>query len=170
MPPASRRFRIDWVLVNELAIGPAPQADRHLDRLMDQGVRAVLSLCSPDEVPQPVGLVQRFACARLVLPDHRAERLPEPEELAQALALLEQLLAEGPVFVHCVAAMERSPLVCLAWLVSRHGQSPQAALDYLMQVHPGTNPLPGQLKLLNQLRPSRNGRGDGSPCRSRASS
>ena len=51
--------------------------------------------------------------------------------------------------------MERSPLVCLAWLVSRHGQSPQAALDYLMQVHPGTNPLPGQLKLLNQLgRPS----------------
>jgi protein-tyrosine phosphatase len=56
------------------------------------------------------------------------------------------------VFVHCVAAMERSPLVCLAWLVSRHGQSPQAALDYLMQVHPGTNPLPGQLRLLDRLR------------------
>ena len=153
MPPTRSRFRIDWVLVNELAIGPAPRAERHLERLADQGVRAVLSLCSPQEAPPPEGLEQRFACSRLVLPDHRAERLPEAEELGEALALLEQLRSEGPVFVHCVAAMERSPLVCLAWLVSRHGQSPQAALDYLMQVHPGTNPLPGQLKLLDQLRP-----------------
>jgi protein-tyrosine phosphatase len=55
------------------------------------------------------------------------------------------------VYVHCVAAMERSPLVCLAWLVTRHGQTPERALDYLMQVHPGTNPLPGQLALLGRL-------------------
>jgi predicted protein tyrosine phosphatase len=146
MPPS--RFRINWVLVNELAIGPAPRVDRHLSRLADQGVRSVLSLCAHSEAPPPPALERRFRCARLVLPDHRAQRLPEPEELAEALALLEQLRAEGPVFVHCVAAMERSPLLCLAWLVSRHGQSPQAALDYLMQVHPGTNPLPGQLRLL----------------------
>ena len=152
MPPTRSRFRIDWVLVHELAIGPAPRAERHLERLADQGMRAVLSLCSPEEAPPPEGLEQRFACGRLVLPDHRAQRLPELQELVEALALLEQLRAEGPVFVHCVAAMERSPLVCLAWLVSRHGQSPQAALDYLMQVHPGTNPLPGQLRLLDQLR------------------
>ena len=152
MPPTRSRFRIDWVLVHELAIGPAPRAERHLERLADQGMRAVLSLCSPEEAPPPEGLEQRFACGRLVLPDHRAERFPEMQELGAALALLEQLRAEGPVFVHCVAAMERSPLVCLAWLVSRHGQSPQAALDYLMQVHPGTNPLPGQLRLLDQLR------------------
>ena len=86
-----------------------------------------------------------------MLPDHRAARLPDPPELAAALEALADLRRHGPVFVHCVAAMERSPLVCLAWLVNRHGQSPQAALDYLMQVHPGTNPLPGQLKLLDQL-------------------
>ena len=152
MPPTRSRFRIDWVLVHELAIGPAPRVERHLERLADQGMRAVLSLCSPEEAPPPEGLEQRFACGRLVLPDHRAQRLPELQELGEALALLEQLRAEGPVFVHCVATMERSPLVCLAWLVSRHGQSPQAALDYLMQVHPGTNPLPGQLRLLDQLR------------------
>jgi hypothetical protein len=153
MPPTRSRFRIDWVLVNELAIGPAPRAERHLDRLEEQGVRAVLSLCSPEEALPPEGLEQRFACRRLVLPDHRAARLPDREELQAALSALAELRAVGPAFVHCVAAMERSPLVCLAWLVSRHGQSPQAALDYLMQVHPGTNPLPGQLKLLDQLRP-----------------
>ena len=150
MPPS--RFRINWVLVDELAIGPAPRAERHLDRLEDQGIRAVLSLCSEQEAPPPPELYSRFACTRLVLPDHRAARLPDPPELAAALEALADLRRHGPVFVHCVAAMERSPLVCLAWLVSRHGQSPQAALDYLMQVHPGTNPLPGQLKLLDQLR------------------
>jgi predicted protein tyrosine phosphatase len=151
MPHTRSRFRIDWVLVNELAIGPAPRAERHLDRLEAQGLRAVLSLCSEAEAPPPQELNSRFACARLVLPDHRAARLPDPPELEAALQALAQLRSHGPVFVHCVAAMERSPLVCLAWLVSRHGQSPQAALDYLMQVHPGTNPLPGQLKLLDQL-------------------
>ena len=149
MPPS--RFRIDWVLVDELAIGPAPRATRHLDRLEEQGIKAVLSLCSEAEAPRPEGFSVRFLSSRLVLPDHRAERLPEPEELHAALEELELLRASGPVFVHCVAAMERSPLVCLAWLVSRHGQTPQAALDYLMQVHPGTNPLPGQLMLLAQL-------------------
>ena len=65
--------------------------------------------------------------------------------------LLAGLRQQGPVYVHCVAAMERSPLVCLAWLVSRHGQTPERALDYVMEVHPGTNPLPGQLALLGQL-------------------
>jgi hypothetical protein len=39
----------------------------------------------------------------------------------------------------------------MAWLVRTHGQSPQRALDYLMQVHPGTNPLPGQWRLLQSL-------------------
>jgi hypothetical protein len=145
------RFRIDWVLVNELAIGPGPRAERHLDRLEAEGVSGVLSLCSEAEAPPPAGLVQRFACTRIVLPDHRTGRLPEPEDLALALQGLADLERLGPVFVHCVAAMERSPLVCLGWLVTRHRLSPQRSLDYLMQVHPGTNPLPGQLALLQGL-------------------
>jgi hypothetical protein len=145
--PASR-FRVDWVLVQELAIGPAPRAERHLERLAAEGVRGVLSLSGEEEALPPSGLEQRFACRRVVLPDHRVGRMPLAEELAQALAALAQLREEGPVFVHCVAAMERSPLVCLAWLVRQRGLSPQRALDYMMQVHPGTSPLPGQLELL----------------------
>lgn len=149
--PGLSRFRLDWVLVQELAVGPAPRAERHLERLTEAGVTAVLSLCSEQEAPPPAGLESRFECRRLVLPDHRVERLPELDQLEQALEALAELRAKGPVYVHCVAAMERSPLVCLAWLVRRHGLTPQRALDYLMQVHPGTNPLPGQLALLAQL-------------------
>jgi hypothetical protein len=153
LPEAARRFRLDWVLVEELAIGPAPRSNRHLDRLQEAGIKAVLSLCSSEEAALPEGVAERFVHQRCVLPDHRAGRLPELSELEGALAELAALRCHGPVYVHCVAAMERSPLVCLAWLVSRHRQTPERALDYLMQVHPGTNPLPGQLALLGHLGP-----------------
>ncbi len=144
-----KRFNVDWVLIDELAIGPAPSAERHILRLKDVGVKAVLSLCAEEEAPPPAAMDEQFACSRLVLPDHRSGRLPEFDELLAALDQLAKLHQKhGSVFVHCVAAMERSPLVCLAWLVQRHSLSPEQALDYLMQVHKGTNPLPGQLALL----------------------
>jgi len=144
-------FRVSWVLTDALAVGPAPRAERHLDRLEDEGVKAVLSLASADEAPLPLGIEERFAWRRLVLPDHRSERLVQPDELAQALVLLEDLSKFGPTFVHCVAAMERSPLVCLAWLMRERSLSRDQALDYLMQVHPGTNPLPSQLSVLQKI-------------------
>lgn len=155
MTPRSRRnrFRIDWVLVDELALGPAPLAERHLDRLEAEGVQAVFSLCDTAEAPPPAGMESRFRCARLVLPDHRSGHPPELSQLQQALATLAELRTYGPVFVHCLAAMERSPLLCLAWLVQHHGQPLQRALDYLQQLHPGTNPLPEQLRVLHELVP-----------------
>ena len=69
-----QRFRIDWVLVDELAIGPAP-APRHLERLADAGIKAVFSLCGEEEAPPPQDLSTRFAHERFVLPDHRSGRL-----------------------------------------------------------------------------------------------
>lgn len=139
------------MLINALAVGPAPMAERHLDRLESEGVKAVLTLASAEEAPLPAGIEERFAWRRLVLPDHRSKRLVQPDELAQALIQLAGLRQYGPVFVHCVAAMERSPLVCLAWLMEERLLNREQALDYLMQVHPGTNPLPGQLALLDLL-------------------
>ena len=149
--PHGGRFSLDWVLVQELAVGPAPRAVRHLDRLSAEGIVGILGLCSEQEAPPPVGLSSRFVTKRLVLPDHRCDRLPELSELEGALAALAELRSHGSVYVHCLAGIERSPLVCLGWLVQQHRLTPQRALDYLMQVHPGTNPLPGQLALLSRL-------------------
>ena len=118
----------------------------------EAGIRCILSLCAPDEATPPAGLGEGFRTTRYLLPDHRAERLPTLDELETALKHLADLLKHGPVFVHCVAAKERSPLVCLAWLVRHHRMTPERALDYLMQQHPGTNPMPGQLALLHDLR------------------
>lgn len=147
------RFRIDWVLVDELAVGSAPMADRHLTRLKDKGINAILSLCSIQEAPELDLMKSEFDCARLVLPDHRSGRTLQEKELLLAVDKVSELRASGPVFVHCFAGVERSPLVCMACLVREHGLSPQRALDYLMQVHQGTNPLPSQLDILRTLKP-----------------
>lgn len=150
-PPVS--LPIDWVLRAELAIGPAPLQPSHLVALEQAGVRSVLSLCSVEEAPPPAGMELRFQCSRLVLADHRQPVPSSAAQLAQALALLEQLWEKAaPVYVHCVAAVERSPLVCMGWLMRRHGLSRLQALDYLMQIHPGSSPLPHQLALLDELR------------------
>ena len=65
------RFRISWVLVSELAVGPAPRAERHLDRLKDaetrkdeQGERdyrcpTARALCDPVEAPEDLRGVLR---------------------------------------------------------------------------------------------------------------
>jgi hypothetical protein len=143
-------FRVDWVLRGELALGTAPRRPEHLERLEQEGIGAVLSLCADSEWPVPADLEARFRRGRVVLPEHRSGRDPSRAELEAALAELERLRAEaGPVYVHCVAGIERSPLVCMAWLMRRRGLSRLEALEYLMQVHPATSPLPGQLRALD---------------------
>ena len=150
------RFRIDWVLTNELAVGPAPRADQHIKRLKEAGIKAVLSLCSMEEAQPPRGFSEFFHCQRIVLPDHRSPELLTLHQLEASLIVLSKLRNHGPTFVHCVAAIERSPLICMAWLIQQQHLNPSEALDYLMQVHPGTNPLPRQLSLLNELRINKN--------------
>ena len=146
----TRRFRLDWVLIDELAIGPAPVRSHHVDLIGQSGIKAVMSLCSDSEIKLHPSLSQ-FMHRRCVLPDHKSGRPPKVEELESALKTLSELMSFGPVFVHCVAAMERSPLLCSAWLVNKRGLDTESALQYMMQIHPGTNPLPSQLALLNSL-------------------
>ena len=146
-----QRFRIDWVLANDLALGPAPRADRHLKRLEAAGIGGVLSLCSEEESQPLKGLADQFQCQRIVLPDHRSAEVLSLQQLKSSLLALSELRQQGPVFVHCVAAVERSPLICMAWLIQQQQLNPSEALDYLMQVHPGSNPLPRQYELLKHI-------------------
>ncbi|MFM9103128.1 MAG: dual specificity protein phosphatase family protein [Cyanobium sp.] len=129
-------------------MGPAPLVEKHLQELQEQGLIAVLSLCSEQEAPPPPGLAERFHWRRSVLPDHKACRAPELGELSRAVEQLAELAPLGPVYVHCQAGVERSPLVCMAWLTRRRRLSFIDALDYLKRVHPPTGPLPEQLATL----------------------
>ena len=120
--------------MDELAIGPAPHVKRHVLRLQDAGIKEIFSLCEKEEAQPHSSMEEQFPFHRIVLPNHRSARLPKPNELSEALVLLSELHQKyGSVFVHCVAAMERSPLVCMAWRVQRHRLSPEQALYYMMQ-------------------------------------
>lgn len=145
------KFRIDWVSRNHLAIGTAPKTLENLEKIKKEGIGSILTLCSEKECKLPEEINLLFNHSRMYLPDHKAERAMEIKELKKALDELNKLLKVTPVFIHCVAAMERSPLVCIAWLVKYKNLSFNSALDYMMQAHPGTNPLAKQLNLINNL-------------------
>ena len=65
--------------------------------------------------------------------------------------LLEELIDHGPSYVHCFAGVERSPLICMAWLVKKYSMSINESLIYLMNVHKRTNPLPKQIDCLKKI-------------------
>ena len=145
------QFKVDWVLINKLAIGPVPRKEAHIKVLKKMNISSIFSLCSDEEFSSTINLNDFFYCQKLVLPDHKAGKNPTIEEIKEALSILKKTIHNGPTFIHCVAAMERSPLICLAWLIKEEKFTLQQSLDYLMQVHPGTNPLDSQLKILNYI-------------------
>ena len=144
-------FKFDWILVGEIAVGPAPRKAKHLDLLASAGIKCILSLCSEEEVSPPEITDYKITSRRVILPDHTYGRDPTIEEFESALDELKQLKKIGPVYIHCKAGVERSPLVCIAWLTIEKNLSIQQSLDYLMQVHPGTNPLASHLMILKKL-------------------
>ena len=144
-------INLDWILSNEIAVGSAPKNNDDINKLKKNGINGILSLCSKDENPFNIQLKNSFHYKNIVLPDHKYKYTLSIEQFNLALENLSILKREGAVYVHCLAGVERSPLVCMGWLVKNHNLTPTQALDYLMNVHHGTNPLPDQLKLLYLL-------------------
>ena len=145
------KFKLDWVLKDEIAIGPAPRKKIHFEYLRQKNIKSILNLCNEEEAPILEGVEETFHFKRFTLPDHKVNKNILVSEINESIEIISILKRNGPVFVHCFAAVERSPLICMAWLVVKNKISPQRALDYLMQVHPRTNPLPSQFKLLSEL-------------------
>ena len=147
------KFKFSWISANELAVGSFPKNSSDKKLLQSQGIKGVLSLCSINEVKEniPDNIFEGFNHKRIILPDHKVSRKLTIDEILKTLEALSKLINEPPVFVHCVASMERSPLICIAWLMKTKNLPFQNALDYVLQVHPGTNPLSSQIELLKKL-------------------
>ena len=90
----------------------------------------------------------KFKLFRNVLPDHTYSRLPQISEIIDTLDKISNLSKFGPIYIHCFVGIERSPIICMAWLIREKSLNFNDALEYLRQVHPETNPLPEQLILL----------------------
>ena len=146
-----KRFKLDWVLNNELAVGPAPLKKSHFEYLANKNIKSILNLCNEKEAPIEDNFKLLFNFKRFTLPDHKVNKEIEIYEIKEIIKIIESLQSFGPIYIHCFAGVERSPLICMAWLISKHKLSPQRALDYLMEVHKGSNPLPSQYKLLSYI-------------------
>ena len=146
-----RLFKLNWVLKQQIAIGNVPNTQEDFDKLTRFGIKSIITLCNEEEASFSEKFTSLFRFERYILPDHKSSRSPKLTQLKEALSLIKVNLKYGPIFIHCFAAVERSPLICMAWLVKECNLSSEQALDYLMQINPGTCPLPEQIATLREL-------------------
>jgi protein-tyrosine phosphatase len=144
---------LDWVLPQQVAVGHFPE-ETDVDLFQQQGIKALLSLCHEEEGAWSDRIRDAFHCVCIALPDSHHDEPLEPEALGKAVETLQaNLRTYGSVYVHCLAGMERSPTVCIAYLCRYHGLELWEALNWLKQVHPRSSPTSAQLLAIqNYLR------------------
>lgn len=149
--PADRPLPYSWILTGRLALGPMPAGAAHWQQLEQAGLRARFSCCYPHEEPSSA-LPAHWLSDGVSLPDHRLQEPLELQRLAEALDRAHQLLRHGPpVYLHCKAGIERSPLIAVGLTARERRLSLFDALDWVRRCHPAAVPIVAHLELLEQL-------------------
>ena len=95
---------------------------------------------------------RRFNFVRYELPDHKCNKLVSKDQILDVLKIIDDFYcANGSVLVHCFAGIERSPLICISWMMKRENLNYINAYEYVKSVHRDTNPLQEQLNVIKQL-------------------
>lgn len=144
------QYPLSWVSRSVLAVGPAPRTRDEIRYIVNKGIKAVVCLCSEEEADAVPCISEYLSFKRCQLPDHKTSVVPTAEQLIEAYAILSKSMLIGPTLVHCLAGVERSPLLCLMWIRLNKKMSTTRALSYLKSVHSLTNPLPDQLARVNE--------------------
>lgn len=143
-----RQTQICWILPNRLALGPLPQPD-YASTLTAANVEVVLSLCADAEGRLPQNIAEKFYCQRYILPNQSYLVPLQVQHFEVATELLHQhLRRQRPVYVHCRRGVERSPLVCAAYLCRYHQLEVWEALRYVQQVRAIAAPTSTQIEVL----------------------
>ena len=147
LPPGSG---LHWILPTQLALGGLPTSgDRTI--LAQSNISVVFSLCAPSEGVLPEEITQNFRCVRVILPDSRYVAALQVEQLAQVVTSIHQFIQrQHPVYVHCLAGIERSPTVCIAYLCQYHNMKLWEAFDYVKGICPRAMPTDAQLKTVQR--------------------
>ena len=128
-----------------------PSSTAHWRQLEDAGLRARFSCCYPEEeglVPLP----PHWLSDAVPLPDHRLQEPLDPAVLIAALEHSQRLLHQGaPLYLHCMAGIERSPLVAVGLTARERHLSLFDALDWVRRCHPAAQPIVAHLELLERI-------------------
>lgn len=142
-------FVFNWVLINKLSIGTPIRSEEDVYILKRKNIKSIISLCASEKL---IFISEDFIHEKFELPDHKYGKCPEINEINKCIKKIEQLLKNGSVFVHCEASIERSPLICIAWLILKENIPFEHAVQYLKEVHPKSNPHYDQLEVLKSLK------------------
>ena len=139
---------VDWVLPGYMAVGRLPRtSDIHV--LKRSGIQDILALCAETEGAWSTAVEQEFHCHRIVIPDSHYSTPLSPHQIAIAVRHIHHCIEHNrPVFVHCLAGIERSPTICTAYLCRYHHYSLWEALNWLKTVHSDSLPSEHQLKVI----------------------
>ncbi|MBD2459857.1 dual specificity protein phosphatase family protein [Oscillatoria sp. FACHB-1407] len=147
----SGRSVVHWVLPNCLAIGALPKEGASVT-LAQAGIKAILSLCAPSEGQLPNDVAQSFRCLRFILPDSQFIAGLQVQQLAVAVDLIHSSIqADEPMYVHCLAGIERSPTVCIAYLCRYHNLELWEAVNCLKQAHARSMPTNAQIQVIREF-------------------
>ena len=151
-PFYQRQTSLSWVIPGKLAVGGIPQAaDDHLT-LANANIKVVLSLCAEIEGSLPETVTRNFNCLRFILPDRYYTTQVETHQLDKAVEIVHQSVQNQlPIYVHCLAGIERSPTVCIAYLCRYQNLELWEALNWVKQVHPSAMPNESQLRVLREF-------------------
>ncbi|MGJ3246429.1 MAG: protein-tyrosine phosphatase family protein [Elainellaceae cyanobacterium] len=142
---------IHWILPNQLAIGRLPRSGES-QILSEAGIDHVLSLCAQAEGVLPLDVSQTFRCQRFILPDSDYLLRLNTRHLDRAVQILNQCFeARHTVYVHCLAGVERSPTLCVAYLCLHHDFELWEAVTWVKQVHPPAMLTDDQIQVIRDL-------------------
>ncbi|WP_216901244.1 hypothetical protein [Synechococcus sp. CCY 9618] len=148
---AAGSLSFSWVLTNQLAIGPLPRSDSHWLQLEEAGFSSRFSCCYPEE-EQGINLPEGWRSDRISLPDHREQEAMRTEALVLAITRAQALLQEAPpLYLHCMAGRERSPLLAVGLTARLRGIDLLEALAWVRRCHPMAMPIYPHLVMLDSL-------------------
>lgn len=143
--------RLSWIIPGKLAVGGLPQADDS-SILTRERIKVIFSLCAQSEGTLPEEIVQKFRCLRFILPDsHYILRL-QTSQLERVVELIhDHVQSQQPIYVHCLAGVERSPTACIAYLCLYQDMELWEAINRVKQAHPSARPTEGQIQVIREL-------------------
>ena len=144
-------FIFNWVLKNKLAVGTSPVEDENIAFLKRNKIVNIIGLCSDEEIKWHKNLSENFKCERIFLNDSRKEKLPCKKDFLHAFKKLRNAVNQNITFVHCFASIERSPLLCIMYIMNSYNLSIEDALDYVRRTHKYTNPTNSQLRFVKEI-------------------
>ena len=129
-------------LTEDLAVANLGAAS-DLEALTRHRIQAVVDASNRDGNPRFPGIL--YHDVPIADPDERLS-----EFLPDVVAFIDEARRRGPVLLHCVAGISRSPALAICYLHERHGMSLLAALVHVQSRRPVADPHPLFLRVIQE--------------------